>query len=29
MLNDEVARKLPPTNPNPKVYFEDGSVADY
>lgn len=28
-LDEEVAKKFPPTNPNPKVYHEDGSVADY
>ena len=28
-LNEEVAKKYPPPAPNPQVYFEDGSVADY
>ncbi len=28
-LNEEVARNYPPPEPNPRVYFEDGSVADY
>lgn len=28
-LNEKEAKKHPETNPNPKVYFEDGSVADY
>ncbi|MGD9856610.1 MAG: enolase C-terminal domain-like protein [Planctomycetaceae bacterium] len=28
-LNEEVAKTLPAANPNPKVYHEDGSVADY
>ena len=28
-LNEEEAKKHPGINPNPKVYFEDGSVADY
>ncbi len=27
--NVEVAKKYPPPAPNPQVYFEDGSVADY
>ena len=28
-LNEEEARKHPHTQPNPSMYFEDGSVADY
>ena len=28
-LNEQVAKKYPPPKPNPQVYFEDGSVADY
>ncbi len=28
-LDENVAKKFPAQNPNPKVYFEDGSVADY
>ena len=28
-LNESGAKKYPESNPNPKVYFEDGSVADY
>ena len=28
-LNEAEAKKRPPTNPNPAVYFDDGSVADY
>lgn len=28
-LNEEVAKKYPASRPNPQVYFEDGSVADY
>lgn len=28
-LNDDVARKHPHSNPNPSIYFEDGSVADH
>ena len=28
-LNEEEAKKFPPTRPNPAVYFDDGSVADY
>ena len=28
-LNETVAKKYPPPAPNPQVYFEDGSVADY
>ncbi len=28
-LNEKEAAKHPPTRPNPSVYFEDGSVADY
>jgi galactonate dehydratase len=28
-LNEKEAAKYPPTRPNPAVYFEDGSVADY
>jgi L-alanine-DL-glutamate epimerase-like enolase superfamily enzyme len=28
-LNETVAKKFPPPAPNPQVYFEDGSVADY
>jgi galactonate dehydratase len=28
-LNDEMAKKLPRSNPNPRMYFEDGSVSDH
>jgi len=28
-LNEAVVNKYPPPAPNPQVYFEDGSVADY
>jgi galactonate dehydratase len=28
-LNEEEAKRHPPTDPNPAVYFEDGSVADH
>ena len=28
-LNEEVAKKYPPAEPNNQVFFEDGSVADY
>lgn len=28
-IDEEVAKRYPPPEPNPQVYFEDGSVADY
>ena len=28
-LNEEAARKHPHSEPNPSMYFEDGSVADF
>ncbi len=28
-LNEEEAKKHPATNPNPSIYFEDGSAADH
>lgn len=28
-IDEQVAKKLPPTRPQPEMYFEDGSVADH
>ena len=28
-IDEEVAKKLPPTRPKPEMYFDDGSVADH
>lgn len=28
-LNDDMAKKLPRSNPNPRMFFEDGSVSDH